>query len=331
MGKVVIISTGGTITMTGGSAETGIEPTLTAGDLVAAVPELAKAAEILAITAYRKPSASLTIENIVKLAGDIDGYLAGDVDGAVVIQGTDTIEETAFLLNILIESDKPVVVTGAMRGAQMPGADGPANLLASVHVANAGTSAKRGTLVVLNDEIHSATFVQKSHTALPSAFMSPTTGRVGLVSEGHVLFTSPPARSTRYRIKPSTIKPVALLKVSIGDDGRLLSGLVASGFTGLVLEGMGAGHVPETWVEPLQALARQIPVVLAVRVPSGPVFSSTYGFPGSERDLLARGLISAGLLGALKARLLLTLLLSGGASRARVLDAFSDFTPWSDE
>lgn len=331
MGKVVIISTGGTITMTGGSAEKGIEPTLTADDLVAAVPQLAEVAEILAITAYRKPSASLTIENIITLADTIDGYLAGDVDGAVIIQGTDTIEETAFLLTILINSDKPVVVTGAMRGAQMPGADGPANLLASVHVANAGASAKRGTLVVLNDEIHSATFVQKSHTALPSAFMSPATGRLGLVAEGRVLFTSPPARSTRYHIKPSTIQAVALLKVSIGDDGRLLSNIVSSGFAGLVIEGMGAGHVPETWVQPLQTLAQQIPIVLAVRVPTGPAFSSTYGFPGSERDLLARGLISARLLTALKARLLLTLLLSDGASRERVLDAFATFAPWSSQ
>lgn len=329
MQKIVVISTGGTITMTAAATEAGIAPTLTADDLVGAVPQIAGLAEILTVTAHRKPGASLTIENIVELARTIDKYLEGAIDGAVVIQGTDTIEETAFLLNILIESDKPVVVTGAMRGAQMPGAEGPANLLASILVATSDMAVGRGTLVVLNDEVHSATFVQKSHTALPSAFASPMTGPVGLVCEGKAFFTTPPARSSRYHGKPTALQPVALLKATMGDDGRLLQGLPALGFAGLVIEAMGAGHVPETWVTSLQTLSRQIPVVLAVRVPCGPTFTCTYGFPGSETDLLARGLVSAGLLSAVKARLLLTLIVSDEAThRPPVPDAFLNFMPW---
>src|SRR5690606_33820463 len=131
------------------------------------------------------PGASLTLENISELAQTINGKFAGDIAGAIVIQGTDTIEETAFLLDALVSGDKPVVVTGAMRGAQAPGADGPANLLASVVVAISPDAAGRGTLVVLNDEVHSARFVKKGHTALTSSFISPSAGPVGLVCELH--------------------------------------------------------------------------------------------------------------------------------------------------
>jgi L-asparaginase len=323
--QVLVISTGGTITMTGAAGSPGLAPTLTADDLLAAVPEMARLAHIEALTFSSVPGASLTFENLINLSRVIDERLAGDTAGAIVIQGTDTIEETAFLLGLLITSDKPVIVTGAMRGAQAAGADGPANLLASVIVAISSNATGRGPLVVLNDEVHSSIFVQKSHTALPSSFTSPMAGPVGLVYEHDVLFTSGPAARRLTLPRPSKMRPVAIVKAALDDDGRLLPTLENLGYAGVVIEAMGAGHVPERWVQKLTDLATRLPVVLAVRTKGGPVFTKTYGFPGSETDLLGRGLIPAGILDPLKARLLLSLLVSNDEPVERIRAEFVRF------
>ena len=170
--RLLILSLGGTITMVP-SEGGGIAPSLGAAELVASVPALADVAEIEAHSPYRLPSPSLEPGALVEVAKRIEDGFAAGFDGAVVIQGTDTIEESAFLLDLLVADDRPVVVTGAMRGAEAPGADGPANLLAAARVAVSPEARGLGTLVVLNDDIHAARFVQKSHTALPSAFASP--------------------------------------------------------------------------------------------------------------------------------------------------------------
>ncbi len=191
---ILLISLGGTITMTR-SAAGGITPTLTAAELAAAVPGLDAVARIETASPMTMPSASLAIDDVLKVAALADARLADEVDGVVVIQGTDTIEETAFLLDLVVGSSKPVVVTGAMRGPQAAGADGPANLLAATLVAASPEALGLGTLVVLNDEIHAARLVQKSHTALPSAFASPSAGPLGLVAEGRPRFhLRPPPR-----------------------------------------------------------------------------------------------------------------------------------------
>ena len=166
--RLLVISLGGTITMTPGS-DSGILPTLGAAELLASIPMLAEITEIEAESPLRVASASLTIPDLIAVARRIEAAFAAGADGAVLIQGTDTIEESAFILDLLVASDRPVVVTGAMRGADSPGADGPANLLAAVHVAAAPEARGLGTLVVLNYDIHAARFVQKAHTALPSA------------------------------------------------------------------------------------------------------------------------------------------------------------------
>ena len=169
---VLIISTGGTITMTPGQ-RAGVVPTLTGEDLVRAVPALAQIAALDVFSFSTKPGASLTLEDLIGIAELIDSRPVEAVAGAVVVQGTDTIEETSFALDLLVHSRQPVVVTGAMRSANAPGADGPANLLAAVTVASDPAAQNLGAVVVLNDEVHAARYVQKTHTAMPSAFSSP--------------------------------------------------------------------------------------------------------------------------------------------------------------
>jgi L-asparaginase len=324
--NVLLVSLGGTITMTPGAGE-GITPSLTASDLVAVVPELAEIATLETLSPLRLPGASLTLAQLGEVAALLNKKLDGAIDGAVVIQGTDTIEETAFVLDLLIASNKPVIVTGAMRGAKAPGADGPANLLASVITASTHAARGLGTLVVLNDEIHAARFVQKSHTALLSAFSSPSAGPLGLVIEGEACFHTKHARMKPIRnARPDSDQPVALVTTALGDDGRILSTLSELGYRGVVIEAMGAGHVPSVMVQKIVALLEHMPVILSVRVPAGPVFSRTYGFPGSETDILGRGVLSAGWLGGLKARLLLSLLLGAFDDRREVQRTFLEYS-----
>lgn len=324
--KVLFVSLGGTITMTREAAHAGIAPQLGAAELVEAVPGLGDVADVATHSALRIPGASLAFEDLISLATLLEARLAGGIDGAVVIQGTDTIEETAWFLDLLVASDAPVVVTGAMRGPQMPGADGPANLLASTIVAASEAARGLGTLVVLNDEVHAARFVQKSHTALPSAFASPSAGPIGFVGEGRVHVHARLERTPRIDLAPSTHEaPVALVRMALGDDGRMLAALPGLGYRGAVIEAMGAGHVASNVAPLVGDLARHMPVVLSVRVPAGPGFTRTYGFAGSEIDLLGRGAMPGGWLGGLRARILLSLLLRSGLSGEALRSRFGAY------
>jgi L-asparaginase len=323
--RLLILSLGGTITMVPTEAG-GITPKLGAAELVASVPALAELAEIEAESPMRVASPSLTLADLVEVAGRLEAAFAAGIDGAVVVQGTDTIEESAFLLDLLVAGDQPVVVTGAMRGAEAPGADGPANLLAAARVAVAPESRGLGTLVVLNYDIHAARFVQKSHTALPSAFLSPLMGSIGTVIEGRPCYYARIGRQRCLPVAAGPPPPVALLRAAMGDDTRLMAAVAELGYAGAVIEGMGAGHVHADAAPVLGALAERIPVVLASRVMTGPVFTNTYGYPGAEIDLIGRGLVPAGCLSGLKARLLLGLLLRETNERRVIADAFSSYS-----
>jgi L-asparaginase len=265
----------------------------------------------------------LGVGDLVELAAEVTGRIDGGAAGAVVTQGTDTIEETSFVLDLLVDREAPVVVTGAMRNPTLPGADGPANLLAAIQVAASSVARGLGTLVVLNDEIHAARFVRKTHTSNPATFRSDPVGPLGWISEGVPrVVLRPTGRHKVTRPEDSQDTPVALYHVALGDDGRLLPKIEEMGYAGLVVEAMGGGHVPSVMAETLEDLASKMPVLLASRTGGGEVLRSTYGFIGSETDLLERGLIYAGPLDGRKARLLLTLLLRSGATKEEVKETF---------
>jgi L-asparaginase len=313
--RLLVLSLGGTITMVPGAGG-GIAPQLEAEDLVASAPGLADIAAIEARSPHRLSGPSLTPGMLVEAAAEITAAFAAGTDAALVIQGTDTLEESAFLLDLLVPGDAPVVLVGAMRGAAAPGADGPANLLAAAAVAVAPSARGLGALVVMNDEIHAARLVQKGHTALPSALVSPMAGPLGPVVEGRALIL---VRVPRLPVLPpgGAPAPVALLTAAIGDDGALIRAVPGLGYAGLVVAGMGGGHVPATVAQAVGEVAARIPVVLASRCESGPALTRTYGYAGGEIDLIARGAIPAGILSALKARLLLALALRNGPEAVR--------------
>ncbi|KIE23724.1 asparaginase [Streptomyces sp. MUSC 125] len=325
--NVAVFSLGGTIAMTTDPATGGVVPALSAHDLLTAVPTLATSGINLRVRDFRRlPGASLAFEDLTALSAAITTELeTGEVDGVVVTQGTDTIEETAFLLDLYHGHEQPVVVTGAMRNPTLPGADGPANLHAAVLAAADPGLTGTGCLVVLGDEVHSARTVRKSHTTSPAAFTSPACGPIARIAENQVRIVGALPRRGPRLDAPARDARVGLYTVTLGDEGALLD-LWDGECDGLVVAAFGVGHVPERLVEGLTKLVSRIPVVLASRIGNGPVLSDTYGFPGSEKDLLGRGLISAGDLSPYQARLLLHALLAQGADGAVVRETFAAST-----
>lgn len=316
---VTIFTLGGTIAMTVRGSR-GAEPRLSAKALVKAVPDLARVARVGTRDFRRVPGAHLTSEDLVALARAI----IANGRPAVVTQGTDTIEETAFALDILIGTRLPVVVTGAMRHPGLAGADGPANLLAAVTVAASPAAKAAGVLVVMNDRIHAAALVRKGDTSAPDAFVSPTAGPIGFVAEGvsHILVRPLVRVRIPQPVRPRDARPVPLVVSHLGDSGALLRA-VKDDIAGVVIAGMGGGHLAPAAADAAAALAQRIPVVLASRTGAGAVLSHTYGFTGSEMDLAARGLIRAGWLDAPKARILLALACRAGFDRRRICDNFA--------
>ncbi|SFL49893.1 asparaginase [Geodermatophilus ruber] len=314
--RVVVGSLGGTITMTPPSTGGGALPTLAAADLVRDVPGLAEVADLAACTLRTVPGAWLTPLDVAAVA---EWARAQDADGVVVVQGTDTIEETAYLLDLYWDRPEPLVVTGAMRTPAVAGADGPANLLAATVVAAAAASRGRGALVVLDDQVHAAARVRKTDSIALHAFTSGAFGPVGRVHERRVTYAGRAARWPRLPGPSAGRNPrVALLETHLGDTGELLRLVLDAGHDGVVLAGFGAGHVPAALAETVSAAVERGPVVLAGRTGGGPVLGGTYGFVGSEQDLLARGVVPAGWLDPRKARLLLWALLAGGTEPAQV-------------
>ncbi|MEO3814404.1 asparaginase [Sphaerisporangium sp. B11E5] len=318
--RVAVFSLGGTIAMTPGTPGGGVVPALTADDLVAGLAGVP--VELVTRDFLRVPGSALTFADLIELEGAVRREVDGGADGVVVTQGTDTIEESAYVLDLLWGGDAPLVVTGAMRNPAMAGADGPANLLAAVRVAGSPAARGLGCLVVFNDQVHAARWVRKTHTSNPAAFVSPEYGPLGHVAEGRVSIPLRTARGPLITPGPERNVRVGLVTVALGDDGEAVRAL-GERCDGLVVAAFGVGHVPAGMVPAIAEVAARLPVVLASRTGAGPVHEWTYGYAGSERDLLGRGVVSAGRLDPLKARVLLHLLLASGAGVRQVAEVFA--------
>ena len=328
--RIAFIPYGGTISSVV-KPGIGATPTLDVGEMAKGLPGVSEMAVLAPRKSRHLASSQMTVRDLMDIARTVREAIADGCQGAVVSQGTDTIEEIAFGLDLLCDGDEPVVVTGAMRNASLPSADGPANVIAAIRVASSSAARGLGAMVVLNDEIHAARFVRKSSTSSLSTFRSANTGPLGWLAENDVRIVVRPARRFHVSVPDDAVPPpVALLKMALGDDGRLLPMLPAAGYAGCVFEGFGGGHLTVDVAAPgvLEALVAKMPVVLASRAGSGEALRGTYGgFAGSETDVLSRGVISAGSLDGPKARLLLTLLLARGAGRDEIRATFEQIGP----
>lgn len=323
MAKVVVVSTGGTIAMKVVPGQ-GVVPALSGADLIAAVPQLADLCEVEVREFSNVPSPHMTPTMMFELACRIEAILEeDDVAGVVVTHGTDTLEETAYMLDLVIDSPKPVCVTGAMRSASGVGPDGPANILAAVRTAASFQARHQGVLVVLNDEINAAREVTKTHSANPDTFCAPAWGPLGYADRDRVIFRR--LRPRHGRLRPQQLESdVHLLRLAAGSDSRLIRHLIADGVKGIVIEAFGRGNVPPAVVPGVQeAVAAGIPVVVTTRCGNGRVFCE-YGYEGSTTHLARLGVLLAGDMLGVKARLKLMLALSLGLNAAGLAQVFEE-------
>ncbi|TCC22068.1 asparaginase [Kribbella speibonae] len=305
--SVALFTLGGTISMAGTHRLTG-------DDLTAAMPGLHELGHPVEIQDIEKvPSANLTAAKLLEVVDAASKAVAAGAVGVVVTQGTDTLEESSFLADLVWPHPQPLVFTGAMRNPTLAGPDGPANLLAALRVACSPAARDLGALVVFKEEIHAARWVRKTHSTSTATFVSPNTGPIGHVVEDQVRVLTRPLRldGVQGSAEPAELDNihVALYTVTLDDDGLLLQGL-ADTHQGLVVAGYGVGHVPAALAPVLGELAARMPVVLTSRTGAGSIVRNTYNSPGSEIDLLQRGLIDGGFLDPYKARVLLRLLLA---------------------
>lgn len=305
--------------------EAGARPTLTASALVQSVPELASVADVQPHHYLLKPSSEITLPDLLRLVTELRAAVDAGADGVVVSQGTDTIEETSFVVDLLWDRPEPVVFTGAMRNPSLAGADGGANLLAAFQTAACAQARDSGVLVTFNDEIHAARYVRKTHTSSPATFASPGLGPIGWVSEGSAVLALRPTRRTTIALDAAVtpLPSVGLVKLGLADDCRLLEAAAGLGYDAVVIEAMGGGHVPAVGLPAVDGLVASGPVVLASRAGAGEVLSATYRFPGSEIDLLDRGALRAGALDGPKARMLVTIALAAGFDRDALCDVLA--------
>jgi L-asparaginase len=309
--KVVIITTGGTIAMKRGPMVGGAVPTLKGEDFIALLP---RGGVDLAFEEFANlPSSHLTPAQVLDLGQRVEAALsAPDVDGVVVTHGTDTLEESAYLLDLTINSGKPVVVTGAMRTATQLGYDGMLNLSSAIRVAAAPEARGFGTLVVFNETIFAAADVQKTHSQQADAFEAPGSGPLGSVEGERVWLRQRPTQ--RLFIPCSRLEElVDLIKIGQGASERQLRHSIEDGVAGIVIEAFGSGRVPPWWLPLIrEAIAQRTVVVIATRCGAGSLYDE-YGYVGAYHDLQRLGALFAQNLSGVKARIKLMAAL--GAAR----------------
>ncbi len=311
---VVVVFTGGTISMLPDPVTTAAVPTLNGAAILARTPDLDAIATLEAIDWGLVPASHLGFPQLLEIARLLRDHLARpEVDGVVVVQGTDVMEETAFAFDLLVDSPKPVVVVGAMRSAGDPGYEGPANLRDAIRAAAAPALEGQGTVVVMGGAILPADDVVKTHTDAYDTFQAVNDGPIGRVwSWGVVLRRARLGRRLLPEIPAEAAEPVPLITVTVATDGALVRAATAMGARGIVVAATGSGNTdPDVLVAATQAMSSGIPVVLATRCLAGQV-SGGYGFPGGGAQWLEAGAIPAGSLGAPKARVALALGLGVG-------------------
>ena len=315
MARVAVVFTGGTISTAFDPIAGGNVPILDGAAILARTPGLETIAEVVAIDRGRTPASHFTFPALLELAGVLRDALADPaVDGAVVVQGTDTIEETSFLWDLVLDGAKPVVVTGAMRASDAPGFDGPANLRDAVLVAAAPSMRGAGVVVCLAGTVEPADDVVKVHASALDTFTSPNGGSLGRV-EGDVLTLVRP-RGARRRIETArAAERVHLITATVAMDGSLLDAAVAAGADGIVVAATGAGNTdPALLAAAERAMAAGIPVALASRCIAGRA-GTAYAFPGGGAMWVRAGALPVGHLCAVKARVALALGLGAGLDR----------------
>lgn len=307
--RIAVIFTGGTISMKVDERLAAAIPALSSEEIMSMVTNIDKVADIEIMTFGSYPGPHMTPELIWKLKELVDQTLQrADINGVVITHGTDSLEETAYFLDLSIQTEKPVIMVAAMRNGSELGYDGPANLSAAICTAVSEESKGKGVLIVLNNEINSAREATKSHTLSLDTFKSLEFGPLGIVDNDVAVYYRNCLQHDH--IETSTYEPeVELIKACIGANSKYMLYAIENGTKGFVIEAMGRGNVPpEMKLGIEKAIQNKIPVVIVSRCPMGRVLDS-YGYLGAGKDLRNSGAIFGGNLNGQKARIKLMLAL----------------------
>ncbi len=304
MRKILAIHTGGTISMseTDGVVREGDGNPLKIGH------HLTADVKVEEVYPVRKPSPHMTVDDMDELRRII---LANEeaFDGFIITHGTDTLEETAYFLDITLDLMQPVVMTGAMRSSNEIGSDGMYNYLSSIRVAADKESVNRGVLVVFNDEIHTAHSVTKTHTSNIATFQSPNHGPVGFLTREEVYYHHPAKSQRKFKIVDTGMK-VGLIKSHVGLDETFFNALIQADYDGLIIEAMGQGNIPPSAMAGLTLLLDAGIVTVIVSRSFNGIVGGYYDYHGGGYELKSRGVIFSNGLNGPKARLKLLLALS---------------------
>lgn len=309
-GEVSVIFTGGTISMTIDERVGSAIPSLSGEEIMSMVTNIDKIANINIINFGDYPGPHMDIEKLLKLKEIVLKELnKPEVSGVVVTHGTDSLEETAYFLDLAIDHVKPIIVIGAMRNSSELGYDGPSNLAAGVCSALSFKAKNKGVLVVMNNEVNAASEVTKTNTLSLDTFKSLCYGPLGVIDNNKLILHR--QIINRQHIEAESMQEkVDLIKSVLGMDSSFIDFCIEKGSKGIVIEAMGRGNLPPMMLEGVQrAIDKKIPVIIVSRCPSGRVFDS-YGYEGAGRMLRNMGCIFGGELSGPKARIKLMLALA---------------------
>ena len=307
--RLLILHTGGTISMKEG--ENGKVSPSARNPLLDALERLNHPAELHQESIFNVPSPHITLDHWVVLKDRIEKAVNEEhFDSIVITHGTDTLEETAYFLDLALNINVPIAITGAMRSSNELGSDGLINLQSAILVALSEDSKDKGVLVVMNDEVHHAKFVTKTHTTNVATFQTPTFGPCGLITKNNVIYFQKLTAYESFPVQKITKNNIQLVKAYAGMDSFLLEQLAHHGCDGVVIEALGSGNLPPTSLKGVHALLEaNIPVVLVSRAFHG-VTQDVYDYLGGGKELKQQGVIFTTGLSGQKARIKLLVLLN---------------------
>jgi len=324
---VRLIATGGTIAMKIDPVKKAPVPAISGEDLVATVPEIAQVAKIEVQNLSNVPSDYMDPDRWVQLQKAVSDALARpEVTGVIVSHGTDTLEETAWFLDLTVASDKPVVLIGAQRNASEKDFDGPRNLLNAARICVSPGARRMGSMIVLNNQINAAREAVKTHTSDVETFKSGDFGLLGTADNDRLVWYRAPLRRQHIPVRPMAegqhLPRVDIVALYGGADGALVRAAVAAGAKGLVIQALGWGNMNVPMFEAVkEQIAKGVPVVISTRVWNGRVLPN-YGFEGGGKTLQQAGAVFADNLSPQKARILLMLALQTTSKAADLQKLF---------
>ena len=322
---VRLIATGGTIAMKIDPVKKAPVPAISGEDLLATVPEIKNYAKVEVENLANVPSDYMDPELWIRLQKSVVAALERpEVAGVVVSHGTDTLEESAYFLDLTVKSPKPIVLIGAQRNASEQDFDGPRNLLNAVRVCVTPEAKDKGAMIILNNQINPARSVTKTHTSNVETFRSGDFGFLGVVDNDRVVFYSAPLRRQHVPLTAESLPYVEIVAMYGGADGGMAKAAVDRGAKGIVIQGLGWGNVNKPMYEAIEeAISKGLPVVITTRVSNGRVLP-VYGFVGGGKTLQDAGAIFGDDLSPQKARLLLMLTLANNVKDVKEFQKYFD-------